>query len=204
MIALRKEPPMKRWINRLDKLSLVSGLVVGLVVGMILVSATGMEIPGTASDSDNESGSDIKDYSYYLVALPTAQDWLYEKYPEKTEEIKQAVDVITRLPTAPDFRAEFKAAQGDVALVLPQVYAALGDLKEIKEIEKYDPASDILACLGMDDDPYGLQSEMYLYVTIPKAKAKNLAIPESWQKLEKPKTNALYWQLLACYPDLAS
>jgi hypothetical protein len=156
---------------------------------------------GTAAgNSQQTQETRSKDVVYYLVDLSTAQDWLAEKYPDTSEELGQAVDLIASISKSPKITKEVQNAQEAVDLVLPHMYAALTNVENPAEV-KVSPDSTISDCLALDDDPVKLEPELYLYLTIPAAQAKEAGVPQEWQTLKEPKTNALYWTLLACFPE---
>jgi hypothetical protein len=188
-------------MRRRESLFLVAGLVVGLIFGMVLVGTSDdlrESIFGTAASK----GTDVQ---YYLVKLEDAQTWLANEYPDNSEQVKAAFDVLAKLPVGTVMPSadvvSYEDAQKDIEYVLPQTYAVLvgdKDAADKPSVKSDDPTS---ACLGVDDDPY-MGATLYLYLTIPTEKAKKLDVPKEWEKLKDPKTNVLYWKLLACYPEL--
>jgi hypothetical protein len=192
--ALRKEIyPMKRR----EMLCLVSGLVIGLLFGMVLIGSDDNlreSIFGTAGSTKKP------DVEYYQVSLDNAQIWLAQEYPQNSEQVKASFDVLAKLPASVMPSTDFKAAEADIAYILPQAYGALVGEKNVDQIEvKSDDKTSV--CLGVDDNPI-LGSTLYLYLTIPSDKAKKIAATKEWEKLKDPKANVLYWKLLACYPEL--
>ncbi len=194
---------------RREMISLVAGLVIGLIIGMVLIGSSDSlrdSLFGSATNSDSNSTASTRDLQYYLVELPAAQEWLVEKYPELSDsaDLNDAVDLIARLPTAENFPHNVVDAEDAVNVVLPNIYQALegaDTLQPAAEV-KVEDNSETMACLGMDDDPYSMDgSVLYLYLTIPGSQAKSAGIPKEW-KIEQPKTNDLYWQLLSCFPAL--
>jgi hypothetical protein len=185
-------------MRRREMLFLAVGLVVGLLAGMAVIGTSDdlrTSLFGTATSSKT------KDMMYYLVELPTAQSWLAEKYPDDSTKLGDAVNKIVDIPPA-DLPDEIMNQKEAVEVVLPQMYAALTSTKNLNEI-KVSPDSPTSACLGLDDDPYNMDGPiLYLYITVPVEQAKKVGIPQDWQKLDTPKTNVLYWQLLDCYPAL--
>lgn len=196
---------MKPRLNNREIGFLVSGLLVGLLIGMTIIGTMDDlrdSLFGTASTKPN------KDVAFYLVDLTTAQDWLLEKNPDNTannEQIKEAADVLTKLPEGFEFRAAFVKAKDDgyVDAQLQQMYAALVGVEDVEKL-KVDSSNETSVCLGLDDDPYGEQA-VYFYLTIPTSQVKKLNIPDAaeWKQLDKPQENTLYWELLACYPETA-
>jgi hypothetical protein len=183
-------------MKRREMLFLVSGLVLGLVFGMILIGSDDSlreSIFGTA-------GSVRKaDVAYYLVNLDDAQSWLLAEYPQNSEELKAAFEKLGLIPVSAVPNADFKAADEDIAYLLPQAYAVLSGQKDAEKI-KPQSSDQTSVCLGLDDDPYA-GSTLYLYLAISPDKAKKMDFTEDWEKLKDPKTNELYWKLLACYPE---
>lgn len=194
---------------RREMISLVAGLIVGLIIGMVLIGSSDSlrdSMFGTASNSDKESDASTRDLQYYLVELPAAQEWLVEKYPELSDstDLNDAVDLIARLPTAEDFPHNVVDAEEAVNVVLPNVYQALEGAEELQPAAevKVEDDNEVMACLGMDDDPYSMTGPiLYFYLAVPGSQAKSAGIPKEW-KIEQPKTNDLYWQLLSCFPAL--
>jgi len=186
---------------------LVVGFLVGLLLGMVSVGSSKdlrTALFGTAADDDSDSDlARPKDITYYLVDLPTAQEWLTEKYPEAdTEELDTVVNEIGKLSTSSDFREDYKNAEVYVETMLPQMHGALTGAENLDELES-TANSSVSVCLGLNDDPYSMTGPMlYLYLAVPTSDLKKAGIPASWEKLDGPKTNDLYWQLLACYPEL--
>lgn len=194
---------------RREMISLVAGLIVGLVIGMVLVGTSDSlrdSLFGSATNSDKGSTASTRDLQYYLVELPMAQEWLVGKYPELSDsaDLNEAVDLIARLPTAEDFPHNVVDAEEAVNVVLPNVFQAIEGADELQPAAeiKVEDDSEVTACLGMDDDPYSTTSPaLYLYLTVPGSQAKSAGIPKEW-KIDQPKTNDLYWQLLSCFPEI--
>lgn len=183
-------------MKRRESLFLISGLVLGFFFGVILVGSSDdlrESLFGTASNKPT-------DVDYYLVDLEAAQTWLTGEYPENSEQVKSSFEALAKLPVAVMPNADFKMIATDADYILLQTYAALvGE----KNIDKIEPKSDdkTSACLGLDDDPYE-GTALYVYLTIPTEKAKKMTFLKDWEKLKDPRTNVLYWKLLACYPEL--
>ncbi len=185
-------------MQRREIIVLVAGLIVGLLAGMILVGTSDdlrESLFGTAGSKEDT----VVPVDYYLVELEDARAWLAEIYPEESEKFESSVSILAKLPTTWGAEDEFEAAQEQVKVLLPHTYGALVDVKDIDNL-KVDPDENIAACLGMDDNPYG--AAVYLYLSIPQSKSEKLDIPDEWQKLKRPKTNEMYWKLVACYPEL--
>lgn len=191
---------MQRRVSRREITYLISGLVIGLLVGMVLVGSNEdlrASLFGSAADGSTSRANDFRDYAYYLVDLPTAQEWLAERYPDSREEIIATLEAIAKLPSSADFHQAFRDAEPEVSALLPRVASALGT-----SAPDGDPTGELgwATCLGLDDNPYWSQPTLYFYVTISANQVDQLDVPDSWERLEKPKANALFWQLLACYP----
>lgn len=183
-------------MKRREMLFLVSGLVLGLLFGMILVGSDDSlreSIFGTAGSVKKAN------VDYYLVDLEQAQTWLSAEYPQNSEELKASFDKLGLIPVSVVPNADFKAAEEDIAYLLPQAYAALVGQKNADTIQPKSGDSTAV-CLGVDDDPYA-GTTLYFYLTIPSDAAKKMDVIKDWQKLKDPKTNVLYWKLLACYPE---
>lgn len=187
-------------MNRRE-LTLVSlSLAVGLLVGMMLVGSSDdlrESLFGTAGSDKKDTPKD--ELVYYQVQLPDANEWLTGQFPDTSDDLGAAVDVIGKLTTSTDFRTDFKNAKESVDTVLPQAFAALVGAESNADVQVN---KDLSVCLGFEDDPYSLDGPiMYLYLTVPTGKVKDFSIPEEWQELDGPRTNDLYWQLLACFPE---
>ena len=176
----------------------IIGLVVGLLVGMGLVGLnddlrTELFGAGGANDAESEAERATK-VAYYLADLPAAQAWLAEKFPAEQDRLKDAVEAIAKFPTAREPREAFQKLKDPIQqTVLLQAYKALTGRSN-------DSAT--VVCLGMDSDPHTSEDPaLYLYLTLPTSQIKNAGIPVTWEKLSGPKTNDLFWQLLACYPS---
>lgn len=187
-------------MSRRVMLTTVVGFVIGLLVGMVLIGSSDDlrdSLFGTSSERDKKTD----DFTYYLVDLATAQDWLVEEFPEETEKLQGSMTVLNTLPGV-SLIGNFEVAEEDVRFILPQAYAALVGVKDQADLE-VEPDDTLSVCLGLDEDPYE-GAAIYLYVAVPKDQTSDLHIPEGWEKLPEPKTNVLYWQLLGCYPEPAA
>lgn len=192
---------MKRRVSRRDLVYLVSGLMIGILAGMVLVGSNEdvrTSLFGSAATGDARRADDFRDYAYYLVDLPAAEEWLASQYPEASEDITAMLASIATLPSSRNFRQDFRTAQPNVGRLLPQVANALNPSAPPGSSSAED--TGLATCLGLDDDPYRSQPTLYFYVTVPANQVDQLDIPGTWERLEKPKANALFWQLLACYP----
>jgi hypothetical protein len=177
--------PMKR-----RELSyLVSGLIIGVILGILLQEAV---LGGTA-------GTKSKAINYYLLELGAAEEWLVRTYPEDGEKVQTSLEAVlpteSVLPTGPSF----PLVAEDVEFLLLQTYAALVGEEDTANV-KVKEDSETSLCLALDDNPYA-GSMAYLYLTVPAGEAKNLDIPQDWEKLNKPRDKELFWQLVACFPD---
>ena len=171
---------------------LVSGLIVGLILGILLSETDLFGTVGGEKDKTPEA-------DFYLVELNATQTWLNGKYPDDADKVEAALRVIVPVEEGPIVnRPALTPDQEDVKYLLKQTYVALFEDDQEKTSAK--AGEDPSVCLGFDDDPYKEDTGVYLYLTIPSDDAKNLEIPKEWVPLAKPKTNDLYWELLACYP----
>ncbi len=197
-------------MKRRETIAMVSGLLVGLLLGLLVLGISPdlrEELYGTAAEDEAKSTSGSQDaksqVNYYLVELSNAQDWLTEKRPELEEDetLGDAVTEIDSLTKSANFRADAQSAKASIDLLLPQMVATLLDT-EVATLTQ-EVKSDVTACLGTNrDDPYAEnEPDMYLYLTIPAEREKSVEVPETWEKLDQPKTNDLYWQWLGCYPE---
>lgn len=194
-------------MSRRELMTAVAGLIVGLVLGAVMIGTSDdlrTSLFGSAVDNNDSSlEAKGKDVVFYRVGPADASAWLTEAYPDATgEELDATLDILGKLPESSDFGDEFLSARDQVQTVLlTQVYAALIQADNPKE-PKVDPTNLTSTCLGMDENPTLDAPTLYLYLTIPAEQAKNLEIPAEWEKLDVPLENTLYWQLLACYPEL--
>ncbi|MBN2303258.1 MAG: hypothetical protein JXQ72_02195, partial [Anaerolineae bacterium] len=194
-------------LNNREITLMVISVVVGLLLGMILVGSSDdlrTSLFGTAAEDKNEEQAVATEtVQYYLVDVPSAQDWLAEKYPANVEVSQVAADELAKLIEAFEFRSAFLKAKEDgyVDAILPQMYAALAGVENVEAL-KVDENNPMSVCLGLDDDLYG-EPGIYLYLTVPANQVKDVGIPETaaWKMLDEPKSDTLYWQLLACYPE---
>jgi hypothetical protein len=193
---------MNSWVRNRTTIGILAGFVVGLLVGAVLVGNNADlrdSLFGTAGGDKKEA-----DFTYYLVDLDTAQAWLAEQYPDSAEEVKQAVDVIAKLPTAISLKQGLADAKqnGDVDAILLKMYAALVGAEDYENV-KVDADNEVSACLGKEDDLFG-DVNLLLYLTIPNEQVEKVGIPDvtEWKKLDKSMSSVLYWELLACFPEI--
>ncbi len=168
---------------------LVSGLIVGLILGILLQEAV---LGGTA-------GTRSKAVSYYVVELGTTEEWLVQTYPGNGEKVQTAMRVVSPSESTVPPDTHFGAVAEDADFLLQQTYGALTGEEDAANLKVKDD-SDTMLCLAVDDKP-DEDAIVYLYLIVPADEAKNLDIPEAWEKLTKPKTNDLYWQIVACFPE---
>jgi len=187
---------------RREMFSLVIGLVLGLVVGMVIVGTSDSlreSLFGTAGGGNKSSG----EVYYYLVSLDQAEEWLQTRFPDSGEKMQASFKTLATLPDVWGEKDALKDIEADMGVILPYMYAALQN-PDVEEVDvenlKVAAESELAACVGIDDDPY-MGSTVYLYLTIPKEQAEQLDIPKAWERLKQPKDNALYWKLVACYPE---
>lgn len=167
---------------------LVSGLIIGVILGILLQEAV---LGGTA-------GTKSKAINYYLVELGAAEEWLVQTYPDDGEKVQASLNAVLPSESILPIGPNFPPVAEDIAFLLQQTYAALFGEEDAANVKVKDD-SETLLCLGLDDNPYA-GSTAYLYLTVPAGEAKNLDIPKGWEKLNKPRDNQLYWQLVACFP----
>lgn len=181
-------------MKRREVFLLVAGLIVGLVLGILIEGEASLY--GTAGDKDKEA------VDFYLVELDAAESWLVEKYPDSSEKVEAALRTFAPSDVPLPIPPSVVAAEEDVKFLLRQSYAALIGAEDIESMKVKD-GDGMAACFGVDDDPYEGQT-VYLYLTIPSDEVEKMDVPKEWEKLEKSKDRALYWEFLACFPDLAS
>ena len=193
-------------MNRREITLLVAGLIVGLFFGMVLVGSSDdlrESLFGTSAEKSDDSTSTTAnkvELAYYLAEIPSVEEWLIEKYPDTTETVNDSVETLVGLISSTDFQADFVTAKdsGVMDSVLPPTYAAFIGADDLENVEVLPNSS---VCLGWEEDPYSFDDiAMYVYVTVPAGEIDESEIPEAWEKLEKPKSSDLYWQLLDCYP----
>ncbi len=99
-----------------------------------------------------------------------------------------------------NLREGFPGTEDAVDTLLSGMYAALLGSDIPPEVEE---EAEVSVCLGLDDDPYNLEGPaIYLYMAVPPDRAGNVPEDiEGWQRLEEPKDNDMFWQLLGCYPE---
>lgn len=167
------------------------GVVIGVTLAL-LASLTGIDLLGAASPAAARP-------THYLVPVETAGSWVVEQTEAETDEFSAALDDVTTLLSADDFRQALVDEESSIELVLSTTYSAVtGD--EAGPVSP-TPNPDVLAsaCLGLDDNPYEPDGPgLYVYITLPADEAADL--PTDWI-LDEPKGNDLYWQLLACFPE---
>ncbi|MBN1681864.1 MAG: hypothetical protein JW966_16415 [Anaerolineae bacterium] len=199
---------MNQVLNRRDIVLLVAGLVVGLVIGIVLIGSNDdlrTDLFGSsAKDNQSDSGttsSKTENVMYYLTEVTSAKDWLSEKYPETSDSLDEAADVIAKPSTWENTSEGVKQAKDYIDTVLPQMYAALVNADDIVQ-PKVAPDNDTSVCLAIDDDPYNIDGPIvYMYLTIPVDQVDTLDIPDDWEQIKDAKSDQLYWQLLACFPE---
>lgn len=192
-------------MNRRNALAILFTFLVGLLAGMVLVGASedlSDALFGTAGDGKK----DRELFAYYQVPLDEVQAWLAETYPDTMEDLKAPLETMAKfVDDATLFDRDFSVVEEDISTLLPYAYGALVGLdeKELAEPEnlKIDEESGLSLCVALDDDPY-LGASLHLYITVPKDQLEDLNISKQWKPLKDPKTNALYWTLLACLPEL--
>ena len=177
-------------MKRRELYHLISGLVIGVLLGIALQEVA---LGGTA-------GTKSKAVSYYMTELGTAEDWLVKTYPAEEEKVQSAMRAVSPAESVILSGANFVFVAEDAEFLLQQIYGALTGEEDAAGLE-VKKGTETTLCLALEDDPYA-GSKVYLYLTIPADEAKQLEIPNSWEKLNKPKNNELYWQLVACFPEI--
>lgn len=194
----------------------ISYLAVGLIVGLLL----GALVIGSSDDLRSSlfgaaaTANSAVTPSYYLVDMPTTRDWLVETYVDEADAIDEAITKIEDLALARDFREALDEAEPEIDLVLAKTHFALsGAVAEAEAtaepteeptalptpLVNEEFASDVVTCLGLDDNPYNLDGPaFYMYLEIPAEGVDEL--PEEWELLDEPLDRALYWQLIDCLP----
>ncbi len=101
---------------------------------------------------------------------------------------------ITRLPSSPNFRQISACAA---------VWAACSTGRQALDSSAPPDASPAEKrpgdLLGLDDDPTG-PSQPCICTDDSGQRVDQIDVPDYLERLERPKANALFWQLLACYP----
>lgn len=192
-------------MNRRTALIIVFTFVVGLLAGMVLVSVD-QDLSDALFGTAGDGKKDRELFAYYQVPLDEVQAWLAEIYPDTAEDLQVPLDTMAKfIDETTLFDRDFSVMEEDINTLLPYAYGALVGLDEEEladpENLKIDEESGLSLCVALDDDPY-LGASLYLYLTVPKAQLEDLNIPQEWKPLKDPKTNALYWTLLGCLPDL--
>jgi len=193
---------MKLSRNRREMMTLVAGMLIGIVLGAAMMGTSPdlrEAIFGTSASVDGNDGAGVPgDVEFYLADLESTQAWLAAQLPTESEQIQAALETLMALPSSPFFRQDFQAASDDLDLVLPRLYRQLS--APLGPTDQSDP-SKLIACLGMEDNPYNPAPTLLFYLTVPKQKTTTLVLPTQWEKLAEPLSNTLFWQLLACYPQ---
>lgn len=195
----------------------ISFLAVGLIVGLLL----GALVIGSSADLRSSlfgaaaTANSAVTPSYYLVDMPTTRDWLVEAYVDEAEAIDEAITKIEDLALARDFREALDETEPEIDFVLAKTHFALSGAVAEDEataepteeptalptpLVNEEFASDVVTCLGLDDNPYNLDGPaFYMYLEIPAEGVDEL--PEEWELLDEPLDRALYWQLIDCLPE---
>lgn len=173
---------------------LALGLFLGLLIGAVVVSGSDelRQLIGTAGGSPPTP-------LYYQVEFAAARDWVLEARSGSNDApaVAEAATEIEALPSAANLRQGLRDAEGSIDTFLTHTYTLLAGEQASTETET-TRAEQLLACLGLNDDPYQPAPALYLYLQVPPQFTGTL--PE-WDKLEGTKNNDLYWQLLACQPE---
>jgi hypothetical protein len=182
----------------------VVGLIVGLLVGVVLMGSAGLRdsLFGTAGFSAGVPPT------YYLVDTAEARSWLGAAYPDQRAQVDTAFNDVAPLITTSNFAEVVRSAQPQIDLIVNSTYAALTGLIPATAAASLPPAppsplltslsdGNVAACLGLDENPYNVDGyALYLYIEIPSTQAQ--LVPETWERLDQPKDDDLFWQRLAC------
>lgn len=184
---------------------LVLGLFIGLLVGTVLIGSSESlrsSLFGTAGLTPNAEPA------YYLLDMQGARELLVERYTDEQPQIEAAMTNIDTLRTADDFAQAVRDTEADVDFVVSRTFTALtGAVDETSAAA--EPAvlpqallastadGDVSTCLSLDENPYNLEGfALYLYLQVPSTQVNS--IPETWERLDEPKDDDLYWERLAC------
>ncbi len=200
-------------MKRRDAAFLLVGGVVGLVIALLAVGNADLRsgLFGTALGGTARPG-------YVLVDMAESEAWLESTYPESAEALSAAFENIALLTTTDDFATTIRDTQDDINLLVDRSFSALtGQLpaspllatpapdaaETAAEFELPDALLTSLSegnvsnCLGLDENPYNLDGyALYLYIEVPDTQLVNL--PETWERLDEPMSDNLFWQRLAC------
>jgi hypothetical protein len=190
----------RRWIF------LIAGFVLGLVTGLALLGSS-RALFGTAGLNATA------DPAYFLADMDATRNWLVELYPEEEQPLTTAfANLVPLTDPMANFREVIRAAQPDIDYLVNRAFIGLtGTLPE--PIPTSVPTltadrlpapllrsladGDVTTCLGIDENPYNIEGYiLYLYTELPVTQIDSL--PATWERLDEPKSNDLYWQRLAC------
>lgn len=192
-----------------DLIFLAIGLVFGLVVGLVLLSSSDL----TGSLFGTAGLNATVEPAYYLADMDASRNWMVELYPDEEEALTTAFGNIVPLtdPLA-NFREVILLAQPDIDYIVNRAFVGLTGT-----VPEADPTGipllnsdslpapllrsladgNVTTCLGIDENPYSIEGyTLYLYTELPVTQIDTL--PSTWERLDEPKTNDLYWQRLAC------
>jgi hypothetical protein len=181
------------------------GAVLGLLAGVVLVGSSDdvrTSLFGTAGlTADAEP-------AYFLVDMEDARALLEERFPDEREQIEGSMTGIAGIITADDFAETVRSLEGDIDFVVSRSFTALTGTVNEGTLSP-EPAAipnpliasltdgDVSTCLSLDENPYNVDGvSLYLYVQVPSTQVNTF--PATWERLDEPKEDALYWQRLAC------
>ncbi len=195
-----------------DAAFLLVGGVVGLVIALLVFSNADLRsgLFGTALGGTARPG-------YVLVDMTEGEAWLESTYPDSADELSAAFENIAQLTTTEDFATTIRETQDDINLLVDRSYIALtGQLPTMPLLAASAADSDtdaafelpdalltslsdgnVSTCLGLDENPYNLEGyALYFYLEVPDTQLATL--PETWERLDEPMDDNLFWQRLAC------
>lgn len=180
----------------------------GGLVGAVLAVIVAVTAPFTGSLSASAIGPAALP-QYYLINMADAQEWLISTFPDDAPALSAAFANTAVLTTTDDFAQSVRDTQADINLLVDRSFVALtGRLPEtpLTDVEVTtlpEPLlqslsdGDVSTCLGLDENPYNIDGyALLLYMEVPETQDEFL--PASWQRLDEPQDDSLFWQRLAC------
>jgi hypothetical protein len=186
-------------------------LLIGIVIGGLLVGSSA-DLRNTLFGSAGITAPAAP--AYFLVDTESAQSWLAATYPEEADAIVSAFENAAALVTTADFAATVREVQPDIDRIVRDSFAALTGIDPgvnalATPFPTLDPAllpepllrstvdGPVSSCLGLDENPYNLDGfALYLYLQVPSTQTQFL--PETWEALDEPLDDDLFWQRLGC------
>lgn len=188
---------------------LLLGVALGLVAGLVLLSSAGVRTSlfGTAGLNP------AVEPAYYLADMDASRDWLVELYPDEEQRLTNAfANIVPLTDPMANFRDVIRTVQPDIDYLVSRAFIGLtGTQPEQMPTSVPTLSADALptpllrsladgnltTCLGIDENPYNIEGyALYLYTELPVTQIDSL--PATWERLDEPKDNDLYWQRLAC------